>query len=60
MAPQMVQVGQADASLAKAEQTNQEINEVIVIMQNNIEKVAQRGEKLENLAIKTEELQQGL
>lgn len=35
------------------------MDEVIGIMQNNIEKVMQRGEKLDSLQNKTEDLQQG-
>lgn len=43
----------------KTRQVQQQVDEVIGIMQNNIEKVMQRGEKLDSLQNKTEDLQQG-
>lgn len=58
VAPQMSQVSQGPSSTKAGEVQNQ-VQEVIGIMQNNIEKVVQRGEKLENIQNKTEELQQG-
>ncbi len=43
----------------KTGQVQGQVDEVIGIMQNNIEKVVQRGEKLESLQTKTDDLQQG-
>ncbi|KAJ1558968.1 hypothetical protein HK096_002064, partial [Nowakowskiella sp. JEL0078] len=40
-------------------QVQAQVDEVIGIMSNNIEKVVQRGEKLESLQNKTDDLQQG-
>ncbi|KAL7746864.1 Vesicle membrane receptor protein (v-SNARE) [Sorochytrium milnesiophthora] len=42
----------------KTQQVQAQVNEVVGIMQNNIEKVMERGEKLDSLATKTEDLQQ--
>ncbi|ORZ29660.1 synaptobrevin, partial [Catenaria anguillulae PL171] len=42
----------------KAKLVHTQVNEVVGIMQNNIEKVMERGEKMETLAAKTEDLQQ--
>ncbi|TPX33880.1 hypothetical protein SmJEL517_g03339 [Synchytrium microbalum] len=43
----------------KTGQVQAQVDEVVGIMQNNIEKVMQRGEKLESLQNKTDDLQQG-
>ncbi|KAJ3013856.1 UNVERIFIED_CONTAM: hypothetical protein HDU68_000518, partial [Siphonaria sp. JEL0065] len=43
----------------KAAAIQSEVGEVIGIMQNNIEKAVKRGEKLESLHSKTEELRDG-
>ncbi|KAI8999521.1 synaptobrevin-domain-containing protein [Gaertneriomyces semiglobifer] len=43
----------------KTEQVQQQVDEVIGIMHNNIDKVMQRGERLESLQNKTDDLQQG-
>ncbi|KAI9145974.1 synaptobrevin [Paraphysoderma sedebokerense] len=48
----------AAASPNKTHQVQAQVNEVVGIMQNNIEKVMERGEKLDSLANKTEDLQQ--
>ncbi|KAI9207244.1 synaptobrevin [Polychytrium aggregatum] len=43
----------------KTTQVQGQVDEVINIMQNNIEKVMARGEKIETLQNKTDDLQQG-
>ncbi|KAJ3048051.1 hypothetical protein HDU99_009278, partial [Rhizoclosmatium hyalinum] len=43
----------------KAASVQNQVNEVIGMMHNNIEKVMARGEKLESLQNKTDDLQQG-
>ncbi|KAJ3221273.1 hypothetical protein HDU81_010769 [Chytriomyces hyalinus] len=43
----------------KAAAVQNQVNEVIGMMHNNIEKVMARGEKLESLQNKTDDLQQG-
>jgi len=43
----------------KAKRVQNQVDEVIGIMHNNIEKVMARGEKLESLQSKTDDLQQG-
>ncbi|KAJ3029126.1 UNVERIFIED_CONTAM: hypothetical protein HDU68_000081 [Siphonaria sp. JEL0065] len=43
----------------KAATVQNQVNEVIGMMHNNIEKVMARGEKLESLQNKTDDLQQG-
>jgi vesicle-associated membrane protein 4 len=53
---QMTEVNQNNS---RTEEVQQQVNEVIGIMNTNIEKVVQRGEKLNSLQSKTEELQQG-
>jgi vesicle-associated membrane protein 4 len=55
MVNQMQKVQQA----SRAAIVQKEVQEVIGIMHTNIDKVVQRGEKLESLQNKTEELQQG-
>lgn len=45
-------------SPSKTKQVQSQVDEVVGIMQNNIEKVMERGEKLDTLATKTEDLQQ--
>ncbi|KAI8826856.1 synaptobrevin [Fimicolochytrium jonesii] len=47
------------AQPAKTAQVQNQVDEVIGIMHNNIEKVMQRGERLETLQNKTDDLQQG-
>ncbi|KAI9143966.1 synaptobrevin, partial [Paraphysoderma sedebokerense] len=42
----------------KTDQVQNEVNEVVGIMQQNLETVMQRGERLENLQTKTDDLQQ--
>ena len=44
---------------SKTAQVQNQVDEVIGIMHNNIEKVMARGEKLESLQNKTDDLQQG-
>lgn len=44
---------------SKAQNVQNQVNEVIGIMHNNIEKVMARGEKLETLQTKTDDLQAG-
>ncbi|TPX34105.1 hypothetical protein SeMB42_g07378 [Synchytrium endobioticum] len=44
---------------SKTAQVQNQVDEVVGIMQNNIEKVMQRGERLESLQNKTDDLQQG-
>jgi vesicle-associated membrane protein 4 len=44
---------------SKTKAVQDEVDEVVGIMQNNIEKVVQRGEKLETLQTKTDDLQAG-
>jgi vesicle-associated membrane protein 4 len=56
MAPQMKQVEKQNAPTGEVQQ---QVDEVIGIMHTNIEKVVQRGEKLDTLQNKTEELQNG-
>ena len=46
-------------SPARTVQVQSQVNEVIGIMHTNIDKVVQRGEKLESLEEKTQSLQQG-
>ncbi len=46
-------------SPTRTQEVQQQVDEVIGIMHTNIDKVIQRGEKLDNLQNKTEELQQG-
>ncbi|KAJ3328539.1 hypothetical protein HDU76_009780 [Blyttiomyces sp. JEL0837] len=43
----------------KTAQVQAQVDEVINVMHNNIEKVIARGEKLESLQNKTDDLQQG-
>ncbi|KAJ3087273.1 hypothetical protein HK102_011455 [Quaeritorhiza haematococci] len=43
----------------KTQQIQNQVDEVIGLMHNNIEKVIARGEKLESLQNKTDDLQQG-
>jgi vesicle-associated membrane protein 4 len=50
---------QVPQNTKKATEVHQQVEEVIGIMHNNIDKVVQRGEKLDSLQNKTEELQQG-
>ena len=57
--PQKAQAPQFNQSNAKTAEVQNQVQEVIGIMQNNIEKVVERGEKIETLQNKTEELQQG-
>jgi vesicle-associated membrane protein 4 len=57
MAPQMKEVSNANAN--KTHEVQQQVDEVIGIMHTNIDKVVQRGEKLDHLQNKTEELQNG-
>jgi vesicle-associated membrane protein 4 len=45
--------------MSKTQQVQKEVDDVIGIMHTNIEKVVQRGEKLESLQSKTDDLQQG-
>ncbi|KAG0163061.1 hypothetical protein DFQ28_000633 [Apophysomyces sp. BC1034] len=42
---------------AKTQQVQQQVDEVVNIMQENIDKVMQRGERLDDLRGKTEDLQ---
>ncbi|KAL6624293.1 synaptobrevin [Neocallimastix sp. 'constans'] len=42
----------------KAQQVQQQVDEVVGIMQDNIQKVMDRGERLDTLQVKTEDLQQ--
>lgn len=58
MAPQMSQIEKAKSPTRTAE-VQQEVNDVIGIMHTNIEKVVMRGEKIESLQSKTDELQMG-
>lgn len=46
-------------SPSKSSEVQGQVDEVIGIMHNNIEKVVNRGEKLESLQNKTDDLQQG-
>ena len=55
--PQMTQV--QNQSPTKTAEVQNDLQEVIGIMQSNVEKVIERGEKIETLQNKTEELQQG-
>ncbi|KAI9333426.1 synaptobrevin, partial [Obelidium mucronatum] len=58
--PQMQKIDTSSSSQAqKAAAIQSEVGEVINIMQNNIEKAVKRGEKLESLHTKTEELRDG-
>jgi vesicle-associated membrane protein 4 len=57
MAPQMKEVSNQNAN--KTNEVQQQVDEVIGIMHTNIDKVVQRGEKLDTLQNKTEELQNG-
>ncbi|KAI9104763.1 synaptobrevin [Phlyctochytrium arcticum] len=50
---------QQQTSPGKSAQVQNQVDEVIGIMHNNIEKVMQRGERLESLQNKTDDLQQG-
>ena len=43
----------------KTKQVQQQVDEVVGIMHENINKVMERGEKLDSLQTKTEDLQQG-
>ena len=43
----------------KTKQVQKEVDEVVGIMNENINKVMERGEKLDSLQMKTEDLQQG-
>lgn len=43
----------------KAKQVQKEVDDVVGIMHENINKVMDRGEKLDSLQTKTEDLQQG-
>ncbi|KAI9219431.1 synaptobrevin-domain-containing protein [Blastocladiella britannica] len=49
--------GDGRPDMNKAKQVHAQVNEVVGIMQSNIEKVMDRGEKMETLAAKTEDLQ---
>ncbi|KAJ3272838.1 hypothetical protein HK104_004383, partial [Borealophlyctis nickersoniae] len=49
----------ASSSSSKSAAVQNQVDEVIGIMHNNIEKVMARGEKLESLQNKTDDLQQG-
>lgn len=52
--------GQAGPSNGnKVNEVQREVDEVIGVMQNNIDKVVTRGEKLDALQDKTDDLQQG-
>ena len=53
------QMTEVNHNNSRTEEVQQQVNEVIGIMNTNIEKVVQRGEKLNSLQSKTEELQQG-
>lgn len=61
-APKQVKVHQkanaqnAAAQQSKANVVQNQVDEVVGIMQNNIEKVVARGEKLDSLNTKTEDL----
>ncbi|KAJ3307453.1 hypothetical protein HDV03_000101 [Kappamyces sp. JEL0829] len=55
----MSQVTPQQQSPTRAAEVQQQVQEVIGIMHTNIDKVVQRGEKLDALQNKTEELQQG-
>ncbi|KAH6562059.1 hypothetical protein BASA62_009392 [Batrachochytrium salamandrivorans] len=58
--PKQVQIyEQTNIGSEKAVKVQGQVNEVIGIMQNNIEKVVQRGENLSSLQNKTDELNQG-
>lgn len=50
---------QVPQNTQRSVEVQQQVNDVIGIMHNNIDKVVQRGEKLDSLQNKTEELQQG-
>lgn len=56
-APQMTQV--APQNNQRTAEVQNQVDEVIGIMHTNIDKVVQRGEKLDSLQNKTDELQQG-
>ncbi|KAJ3205602.1 hypothetical protein HK099_000759 [Clydaea vesicula] len=50
---------QSNGGVHKAGQVQEQVDEVIGIMHKNIEKVMERGEKLDSLQTKTDDLQQG-
>nr|KAJ3421740.1 hypothetical protein HK105_002450 [Polyrhizophydium stewartii] len=52
-------LAQTQSQASKAAQVQTKVDEVIDIMQNNIDKVMQRGEKLETLQNKTDDLSHG-
>ncbi|KAI8925445.1 synaptobrevin-domain-containing protein [Entophlyctis helioformis] len=56
---QLQQMQQVPRDASKTAQVQGQVDEVIGIMQNNIEKVMARGEKLDSLQTKTEELSSG-
>ena len=59
MSTQAKTAGATGTSTAKTAGVQNQVDEVIGIMNNNIEKVMARGEKLETLQNKTDDLQQG-
>jgi predicted P-loop ATPase/GTPase len=57
--PQPMSQVNASASDSRTAQVQQQVNDVVGIMNQNIGKVMERGEKLNTIQNKTEELQQG-
>lgn len=57
--PQPMSQVKASASDSRTAQVQQQVNDVVGIMSQNIEKVMERGEKLNTIQNKTEDLQQG-
>eukprot|EP00842_Homolaphlyctis_polyrhiza_P006074 jgi/Hompol1/6468/HPOL_004998-RA len=55
----MQQIQQSQAQSTQVSQVQSQVDEVIGIMNNNIEKVMARGEKLDTLQNKTDDLAQG-
>ncbi|KAJ3299046.1 hypothetical protein HDU79_000005 [Rhizoclosmatium sp. JEL0117] len=55
----MQQVSPSPSRANKAAAIQNEVNEVIGVMQNNIEKAVKRGENLESLQNKTSDLRDG-
>jgi vesicle-associated membrane protein 4 len=56
--PVLKKIKMADASNSKIQSVQKEVDEVVGIMNDNINKVMERGEKLDSLQEKTDDLQQ--